>query len=215
MPPGIDPWLDLPVAAEPGLPTPQPEVHAAVGPVQVESVAPGGCHRFDLGRGRDGAEVGEELALAPLGQPAGGAQPQRQRAEQFHVATTHCAEGKQARKHNKGCQRHADLAGTDFGIGEVDYGDQGRSRVMGRNQGLVRIYGAPDGRLLGAEMCGPAVEHTGHLLAWALQVGMTVTDALRMPFYHPVVEEGIRTALRDLARALGLAGAPEIVKATI
>ncbi|MCB9546439.1 MAG: dihydrolipoyl dehydrogenase [Myxococcales bacterium] len=112
-------------------------------------------------------------------------------------------------------QRYADLAGTDFGIGEVDYGDQGRSRVMGRNQGLVRIYGAPDGRLLGAEMCGPAVEHTGHLLAWALQVGMTVTDALRMPFYHPVVEEGIRTALRDLARALGLAGAPEIVKATI
>ncbi|MEZ4466102.1 MAG: dihydrolipoyl dehydrogenase [bacterium] len=111
-------------------------------------------------------------------------------------------------------RRHADLASSEFGIGEVDYGDQGRSRVMGRNQGIVRIYGAPGGRLLGAEMCGPAVEHTGHLLAWAIQAGMTVTDALRMPFYHPVVEEGIRTALRDLARALGLADRPEIVQAS-
>jgi dihydrolipoamide dehydrogenase len=27
---------------------------------------------------------------------------------------------------------------------------------------------------------------------------MTVAAMLEMPFYHPVVEEGLRTALRDL-----------------
>ena len=27
---------------------------------------------------------------------------------------------------------------------------------------------------------------------------MTVSQMLDMPFYHPVVEEGLRTALRDL-----------------
>jgi dihydrolipoamide dehydrogenase len=27
---------------------------------------------------------------------------------------------------------------------------------------------------------------------------MTVAEMLEMPFYHPVVEEGLRTALRDL-----------------
>ena len=27
---------------------------------------------------------------------------------------------------------------------------------------------------------------------------MTVPQMLEMPFYHPVVEEGLRTALRDL-----------------
>ena len=43
-----------------------------------------------------------------------------------------------------------------------------------------------------------AFEHLAHLLAWAIQSGMTVTRALEMPFYHPVVEEGLRTALRDL-----------------
>ena len=61
---------------------------------------------------------------------------------------------------------------------------------------------ARDGTLLGAEMFGPSVEHTAHLLAWAIGSRLTVTEALRMPFYHPVVEEGIRTALRELAHAI-------------
>jgi dihydrolipoamide dehydrogenase len=47
-------------------------------------------------------------------------------------------------------------------------------------------------------MVGPDAEHIGHLLAWSLQAGLTVEQMLAMPFYHPVVEEGLRTALRDL-----------------
>ena len=83
--------------------------------------------------------------------------------------------------------------------GEVSFEDQGRSRVMLRNQGHLRVYGDPaSGRFLGAEMVGPDAEHIGHLLAWALQAQMTVAQMLEMPFYHPVVEEGLRTALRDL-----------------
>ena len=83
--------------------------------------------------------------------------------------------------------------------GEVSFEDQGRSRVMLRNQGHLRVYGDPDTqRFLGAEMVGPDAEHIGHLLAWALQAKMTVPQMLEMPFYHPVVEEGLRTALRDL-----------------
>ena len=84
-------------------------------------------------------------------------------------------------------------------VGEVSFEDQGRSRVMLRNRGHLRVYGDPaSGRFLGAEMVGPDAEHIGHLLAWALQAGMTVAQMLDMPFYHPVVEEGLRTALRDL-----------------
>jgi dihydrolipoamide dehydrogenase len=44
---------------------------------------------------------------------------------------------------------------------------------------------------------GPRGEHIGHLLAWAHQQHMTVEQMLAMPFYHPVIEEGLRTALRD------------------
>ncbi len=89
-------------------------------------------------------------------------------------------------------------------IGEVDWTRQGRSRVMQRNQGLLRVYmRKSDRRFLGAEMVGPDAEHVGHLLAWALQMGLTVPDMLNLPFYHPTIEEGIRTALRDAARQTG------------
>ena len=39
---------------------------------------------------------------------------------------------------------------------------------------------------------------------------MTVDQMLEMPFYHPVIEEGVRTALRDLARELAKDAQPDI-----
>jgi dihydrolipoamide dehydrogenase len=90
-----------------------------------------------------------------------------------------------------------------FAIGQVSFENQGRSRVMLQNQGMLRVYGEyGTGRFLGAEMIAPRGEHLGHLLAWAVQSRMTVGEMLEMPFYHPVVEEGVRTALRDLATEL-------------
>lgn len=90
-------------------------------------------------------------------------------------------------------------------IGQVDYADQGRARIMGENRGVARVYGdRRSGRLVGAELVGPRVEHTAHLLAWAIQLGASVERTLELPYYHPVVEEGIRTALRSLGRQLGI-----------
>jgi dihydrolipoamide dehydrogenase len=103
--------------------------------------------------------------------------------------------------------RHADLPVGGHAIGSASFENQGRARVAGRNRGLVRVYGERDScRLLGAEMFGPGMEHTAHLLAWAVQSRMTVHSALSMPFYHPVLEEGLRTALRDLAASLRATG---------
>ena len=102
--------------------------------------------------------------------------------------------------------RYADLDLDAIEIGEVFWEDQGRARVMGRNAGLTRLYARREcGTLVGAEMFGPRVEHTVHLLAWAIQEGLTVERALENPFYHPVIEEGIQTALRDLQAQLQLA----------
>lgn len=86
---------------------------------------------------------------------------------------------------------------------EVDFGHQGRAMAGQRNTGLIRLYAsAQEGRLLGAEMCAPAAEHMAHLLALAIDQALTVHEMLRMPFYHPVLEEGLRTALRGLAKQL-------------
>ncbi|MQA38161.1 dihydrolipoyl dehydrogenase [Rugamonas aquatica] len=95
-----------------------------------------------------------------------------------------------------------------FAVGKVSFENQGRSRVMLQNKGMLRVYAEhATGRFLGAEMIGPRAEHIGHLLSWACQAGLTVSAMLDMPFYHPVVEEGVRTALRDLAHQLANAPA--------
>ena len=106
---------------------------------------------------------------------------------------------------------HAELreSGMAFETGGVSFEDQGRSRVIGRNQGALQVYGERNsGRFLGAEMIGPAAEHIGHLLAWSVQRGDTVQQMLDSPFYHPVIEEGLRTALRHLQRALRMGPVP-------
>lgn len=97
---------------------------------------------------------------------------------------------------------HSMKPGT-FATGQVRFEEQGRSRIMLKNKGLLNVYGdMATGRFLGAEMLAPAAEHLAHLLVWALQNKMTVAQMLEMPFYHPVIEEGLRTALRDLDRKL-------------
>jgi len=98
-------------------------------------------------------------------------------------------------------KRHAELAEGAFVVGEVDFANQGRARMGQRNRGLLRVYADKEsGRLLGAEMCAPSGEHLAHFLALAIGQRMTVLDLLRTPFYHPVIEEGLRTALRSAAR---------------
>lgn len=98
---------------------------------------------------------------------------------------------------------YASIAKENVVIGEVSFEDQGRSRVMLKNQGLLRVYAdAASGRFLGAELFGPRAEHLAHLLAWAHQSELTIDTMLQMPFYHPVIEEGLRTALRDVSAQL-------------
>jgi dihydrolipoamide dehydrogenase len=80
-----------------------------------------------------------------------------------------------------------------------------RSGITDQNDNVVRLYVEPDsGRLLGAALFSGAGEHLAHLLAWAVQRGETVEELLRLPFYHPTVEEMLQTALHDAAAKLQL-----------
>lgn len=100
-------------------------------------------------------------------------------------------------------------AGKNFRVGENSFEDQGRSRVIAKNKGMIRVYGEQKtGLFLGAEMVGPAAEHIGHLLSWSVQHRLTVQQMLDSPFYHPVIEEGLRTALRDLNSELKIGPVP-------
>ena len=95
-----------------------------------------------------------------------------------------------------------------FVTGQVNFEDQGRARILLQNKGLANLYAdLSSGLFLGAEMLAPAAEHLAHLLAWALQNKMTVAQMIEMPFYHPVIAEGLRSALQDLKAKLHTARA--------
>lgn len=92
-----------------------------------------------------------------------------------------------------------ELEKQDYVAGEADFSSQGRARAAQTNAGFLRVYAnRQSGKLLGAEMAAPGAGHMAHLLALAIQQELTTTQMLAMPIYHPVVEEGLRTALRDL-----------------
>jgi dihydrolipoamide dehydrogenase len=75
--------------------------------------------------------------------------------------------------------RHADLKPGAFVTGAVSFENQGRSRVMLRNRGLLHVYvNVATGAIEGAEMIGPDAEHLAHPLA-RRSSRMTVERALR------------------------------------
>lgn len=86
--------------------------------------------------------------------------------------------------------------------GTADYSDQGRARVDGRNEGILTLYAkAPDGTLIGADLIAPGGEHLAHMLAWAIERDTTASELLKLPFYHPTIEEGLKSALRTICAA--------------
>ena len=97
------------------------------------------------------------------------------------------------------------LDATEVEVGEMKFGPLGRALVMAKNKGVLRLYARKsDGRLLGAAMIAPKGENLGHLLAWCMQQELGVMDLLKMPFYHPTIEEGLQAALYDLRRKLDI-----------
>ncbi len=96
----------------------------------------------------------------------------------------------------------AELEGRDdVAVGQMPIGPVGRALIMAQNKGMIRLYAERrGGRLLGASLCAPRGEHLGHALAWALRQELTVFDLLKMPFYHPVMEEALQAALYNLVQ---------------
>jgi dihydrolipoamide dehydrogenase len=94
----------------------------------------------------------------------------------------------------------AELEGQDILIGERNFVMQGRTKVMARTYGYLRVYAdRQSGCLLGSEMMVPEGEYLGHFLAMAIENNLTVKDVLHTPFYHPTIMEGLEDALKAIA----------------
>ncbi|MFP4146146.1 MAG: dihydrolipoyl dehydrogenase [Halorhodospira sp.] len=96
------------------------------------------------------------------------------------------------------------LPSSGWVMGQFDFARQGRARLEDEARGRLHLYAeASSGRLLGAELAAPAGEHLAHLLAWSIQREATVDELLQMPYYHPTLEEGLRSALQSARKQLG------------
>jgi len=97
----------------------------------------------------------------------------------------------------------SELDETSTAIGEIKMAPVGRALIMGKNRGLIRLYAdKKSGKLLGASMACVKGENLGHLICWCIEMEMTVHQMLRMPFYHPVIEEALQAALYNLKSKL-------------
>ncbi|MEG0487587.1 MAG: dihydrolipoyl dehydrogenase [Acinetobacter sp.] len=92
-------------------------------------------------------------------------------------------------------------SGIEFITGYASYEKQGRALTLGKNKGAIEVYIDKNTRkLLGAELFVEAAEHMAHLLAWMISEDVTLDDILQKPFYHPTLEEGLRTAFKQARR---------------
>lgn len=86
-------------------------------------------------------------------------------------------------------------------IGRMQFAPLGRALIMGKNKGLLHIYAnRKNGLIRGASMVGPKGENLIQLITLAIHSSYTVFDFLRVPFYHPTIEEALQGALRNAAR---------------
>jgi len=84
---------------------------------------------------------------------------------------------------------------------EMPMGPVGRALIMAKNKGVIRLYAEKaSGNILGAAIVSTKGEHLGHLLSWCIEQNLTVHDLLRMPFYHPTIEEALQAALYNLLK---------------
>lgn len=101
--------------------------------------------------------------------------------------------------------RLGDLDRQDIVIGSAVGQGNGRSRVLHEAGNLLHVYAdKEEGRLLGAAMVTSRGEHLAHLLVHAIERGDTADSLLQAPFYHPVVEEMLQTALQDVTAQIEL-----------
>ena len=99
--------------------------------------------------------------------------------------------------------KFSELDESSTAIGEIKMAPVGRALIMGKNRGLIRLYAdKKSGRLLGASLACVKGENLGHLICWCIEMEMTVHQMLRMPFYHPVIEEALQAALYNLKSQL-------------
>ncbi len=94
-------------------------------------------------------------------------------------------------------------AGTDYVVGKFTFMANSRARAQGETDGAVKVLASPEGKILGAHICGA---HGGDLIAelvLAMTKGATVSDVAAACHAHPAMAEAVKEACLDaMGRAI-------------
>ncbi|CRL16575.1 dihydrolipoyl dehydrogenase [Phaeobacter italicus] len=94
-------------------------------------------------------------------------------------------------------------AGTDYVVGKFTFMANSRARAQGETDGAVKVLATPEGKILGAHICGA---HGGDLIAelvLAMTKGATVSDVAAACHAHPAMAEAVKEACLDaMGRAI-------------
>lgn len=89
--------------------------------------------------------------------------------------------------------------GIDFCEASYPFFDHGKSLVMDANYGYVRVFARKqDGRVIGAECVGKDASECIHSLSVAVANNLSISDLLKVHWYHPTLSEIWTYPLEDI-----------------
>ncbi len=94
-------------------------------------------------------------------------------------------------------------AGAEYAVGKFAFMANSRARSTGETDGAVKVLAEPNGKILGAHICGA---HGGDLIAelvLAMTKGATVAEVASTCHAHPAIGEAVKEACLDaMGRAI-------------
>jgi len=101
-------------------------------------------------------------------------------------------------------QSELEARGVEYLTADYPFDDHGKSILMEAKHGFVKIHAErPTGKIVGAECVGRDASELIHSLAVGVALGATVTDLLKVHWYHPTLSEIWSYPLEDIAEELG------------
>jgi len=100
-------------------------------------------------------------------------------------------------------EAEAEVTGFDPVVGEMPFRASGRALTAGETDGFVRVVGASDGALLGAQVVGPDASELVGELTFAIRQRATLHDVAETVHVHPTLSEAVMEAAEHaLGRAI-------------
>ncbi|MBP1918109.1 dihydrolipoyl dehydrogenase [Youngiibacter multivorans] len=90
-------------------------------------------------------------------------------------------------------------SGIEYQVSKFQFGANGKALAMGHGEGVIKVLGEKDGRLLGVHILGPHASDLIHEAVLMMENGQGVEDARRIIHAHPTLSEAFHEAVLGLA----------------